>query len=188
MSLTKQFSRGFDTALNETKWWSKYHIWAAQTDTDTWCLLAKDSDGMVRMGRSPNMSHWNLSTWITERPFSARRVVFGPGSSIASSYIAWTSYGDVLVSPHSPTSVLELANSAEKFCTHLRMAALGVDGTYIMIWEDGTIRWDLKTHYDQLDSILNNLSDQGEEVTFVALNPWKAGDYFVYFDSRRLAC
>lgn len=91
-----------------------------------------------------------LAEWIGLRRGSSSRAVFGPGLS----YVAWLRFGGFICSPYAPASVTELANSAETLYTTIHLVALGVDDTYIMIWENGRMRWNLKTHYSTLDNIL----------------------------------
>ena len=95
---------------------------------------------------------------IKVRNGSSRRVTFGPGSD----YVAWLRFGGNLCSPYAPTAVQELISSANTMYTTIRIVALGMDDTYIVIWEDGTIRWNLKDHYKVLDKILAKC--EGEEV------------------------
>lgn len=132
--------------------------------------------------------------------------MFGPKNGSDFSYVAWIPSAGFLCGPGAPQSVKELTGSANMVYTNIRLAALGVDETYILIWENGTIRWDLKNHYNDLDEILENFRDKGEDISarlqmtlsqslnkqltrdqFIAINPSKPGDYFVYFDSAKLA-
>lgn len=107
-----------------------------------------------------------LKEWLLDRTNSHRRVVFGPPTDPRKiSYVAWMPLGDHCCSQYAPQSVKELCNSANFLYTYIRLVALGVDDTYIMIWEDGTIRWDLKHYYDKLDEILYNFADRGDEIS-----------------------
>jgi len=59
----------------------------------------------------------------------------------------------LLITSAAAASVLEFANSVTMLYTSVRMVVLGVGDTYVMIWEDGFIGWDLEHHYDALDEI-----------------------------------
>ena len=87
-----------------------------------------------------------LMEWLKVRVDSPRRVLFGPMKGNNYSYVAWVPFGGHICSIGAPKSVQELVDSANTLYTNIRMVALGVDETYIMIWEDGKIRWDLKEH------------------------------------------
>ena len=98
---------------------------------------------------------------MKEHPRSPKRVVFGPGPS----YVAWQPHGDFTCSPGASKSVQELLKSASNFYTSIRLVALGVSETYIIIWEDGTIRWDLKHHYGILDDVLEGCEPEDISVS-----------------------
>ena len=68
-----------------------------------------------------------------------------------------------MIGREAPTSVKELIKSAHTLYTSIRLVALGVQGTYIIIWENGMMRWDLKDQYTALDDILMNCD--GEDVS-----------------------
>lgn len=46
----------------------------------------------------------------------------------------------------------------------VRIAALGVDGAYVIVWEDGDMSWKLWAKYDQLDAILDHLSSSASNI------------------------
>jgi hypothetical protein len=91
--------------------------------------------------------------------------VFGPEKGTKLVFVAWVPHANVCWSPAAPKLIQELILSAHRFYTNVRMVALGVDDTFIIIWEDGTIRWNLKEHYNALDNVLNDLNGRGEEVS-----------------------
>ena len=100
-----------------------------------------------------------LIKWLIDRVRSPKRVVFGPGRS----YVAWQSMGSHMIGQEAPKSVKELINSAHTLYTSIRLVALGVQDAYIIIWENGMMRWDLKDQYPALDDILSNCD--GEDVS-----------------------
>jgi hypothetical protein len=107
----------------------------------------------------------SLKTWLSKRSNCPLRVVFGPEKGTKLVFVAWVPHGNACWSPLAPKLVQELIPSADSFYTNVRMVALGVDDTFIIIWEDGTIRWNLKEHYNALDKVLNDLEGRGEEVS-----------------------
>lgn len=57
--------------------------------------------------------------------------------------------------------------------------ALGVEGAYVVVFEDGHIVWDLKGTNDRLDAQLEERS--GGEVLYVSLSPYRPGIFFAAF-------
>jgi hypothetical protein len=57
--------------------------------------------------------------------------------------------------------------------------ALGVRDSYVVVFEDQHLEWDLKGSYDKLDKKLGEM--HGEELYYVSLNPYCAGQFFVVF-------
>lgn len=101
----------------------------------------------------------NMKNWLDVRPKSPTRVVFGRGGS----HVAWQPMGAYICGPQAPQSVEELLASAQFLYTSIRIVALGVHDTYIIIWDDGTMRWSLKSHYPALDNVLSRCT--GMEVS-----------------------
>ena len=75
-----------------------------------------------------------------------------------------------MIGQEAPTSVKELINSAHTLYTSIRLVALGVQGAYIIVWENGMMRWDLKDQYTALDSILSNCDGEDVSVRTGSLN------------------
>lgn len=92
-------------------------------------------------------------------------MVFGPKVEQKFSYVAWIPFAGNICGPATPQSVKELVGSATMLYTSLRLVALGIDETYILIWENGVVRWDLKDYYNDLDGILQNFTEKGEDVS-----------------------
>ena len=125
--------------------------------------LAPDFDTVnftiVAINRALQGAYPSLEQWWKTRERSPKRVVFGPGQS----YVGWQPMGDHLLGKEAPTTVKELINSAHTWYTSIRLVALGVQDAYIIIWENGTMRWDLKDQYAALDDILSKFD--GEDVS-----------------------
>lgn len=61
----------------------------------------------------------------------------------------------------------------------VRTLALGVEESYVVVFEDGHVDWDLRGRYDVLDRMLEGKYDG--EVGYVALDPYRAGRFFAVF-------
>ncbi|RSL94057.1 hypothetical protein CDV31_014471 [Fusarium ambrosium] len=64
----------------------------------------------------------------------------------------------------------------------VRHVALGVDNDFIVLYEGSGFYYAVETNYPILDSILDNV-EAGTTITFVALNPWVAGQFFLILDN-----
>ncbi|KAN0092404.1 hypothetical protein V8E51_018251 [Hyaloscypha variabilis] len=60
--------------------------------------------------------------------------------------------------------------------------ALGVDDSYIIVYEDKHVVWDLKGRYEELDKRLTQVLATPNTLFYVALNPYHADEYFCQFD------
>jgi hypothetical protein len=102
-----------------------------------------------------------LKKWLSEREHSPRRLVFGPEKDKGKkfSYIAWLPHGGYHYSHSIPGPLMAVFRSGSKYFTSIRHAALGIDDTYVLIWEDGTLDVALKDHYTGLGQILNLWKD-----------------------------
>ncbi|RMJ19305.1 hypothetical protein CDV36_001020 [Fusarium kuroshium] len=100
-------------------------------------------------------------------------VVFGPGSYVTcfpTVNQAWWS------KIHSD------CESSIREKNKVRHVALGVDNDYIVLYEGSGFRYAVTANYPVLDSILDNV-EAGTLITFVALNPWVAGQFFLILDN-----
>ncbi|KAJ7152377.1 hypothetical protein C8R46DRAFT_1357454 [Mycena filopes] len=107
------------------------------------------------------------------------RTVFGPGASFFSMSPAgycWQNLPIALeddlhgcMKTRRPTSV-----------------ALGVLGAYVVLYNDGTVTFDLRGQYPLVESMIRNTQEAARRrgVMYVALNPFVAGEYYaVYGDA-----
>jgi hypothetical protein len=113
----------------------------------------------------------DLCAWLKDRRYAPRRVVFGPerityspNITVKYSYVAWVPHAQHLCSPYAPQPVQELCKSAEFTYTHVRLVALGVNDSWIIIWENGVMRWDLKDSYPALNDILEVYKEKGDQI------------------------
>jgi hypothetical protein len=129
-----------------------------------------------------------LKAWLNKRSNCPLRVVFGPEKGTKLVFVAWVPHGTSTCSSVAPKSVQELITSADTLYTNVRMVALGVDDTFIVIWENGTIRWNLKKHYNALDNVLNDLEGRGEDVSvrFPIILPSCLRKLVMFYQSKQL--
>ncbi|KAE9986941.1 hypothetical protein EG327_004091 [Venturia inaequalis] len=67
----------------------------------------------------------------------------------------------------------------------LKNMALGLEGAYVALWEDGTCDWKGLERYSGLNELLDGSAVN--EIEFVALNPIKAGEFFLLYSNKRAA-
>ncbi|KAF8209917.1 hypothetical protein K438DRAFT_1810544 [Mycena galopus ATCC 62051] len=110
------------------------------------------------------------------------RTVFGPNSSffsISSSGFCWQNLPP------------ELEDNIQS-CNKLRQpvyVALGVEGTYIVMYSDGTMVFDLCGQYPLLQTIIMEKAHKKRGLMYCALNPFVAGEYYaVYGDGGSTWC
>ncbi|KAJ7362788.1 hypothetical protein DFH08DRAFT_326666 [Mycena albidolilacea] len=77
-------------------------------------------------------------------------------------------------------------------CIRLRRptcVALGVEGTYVVVYSDGTTAFDLCGQYPLLQTIIMETAPSKRGLAYVALNPFVAGEYYaVYGDGTATWC
>ena len=91
---------------------------------------------------------------MEERKLSPLRAAL---SNSAGSWCAWMLHGDHLMGPHVPQGMRQAAANAEKASTSIRIASIGTHGTWLLIWEDGTMASELKDQYQGLRDELSGL-------------------------------
>lgn len=89
--------------------------------------------------------------------------------------------GGHICGSRAPRSVKELANLAQYTYTSIRLVALGVQNTYVMIWEDGTMMRDLKDCYDALEEVLKNCTGEDVSVSLGKSRPEHRRTSLIYF-------
>jgi len=126
-----------------------------------------------------------LMVWVQERKFAPLRFIIGEKKG---SWFAWMLHGDFLAGCNTPEGMTQAVRDLKKSYTSVRCAALGTNETWILIWEDGELRHNLKNEYPGLSKKLEKFGKfQGDDVSWVALNPFRAGDYFMYEEKTKTA-
>ncbi|KAJ7767887.1 hypothetical protein DFH07DRAFT_1009264 [Mycena maculata] len=61
--------------------------------------------------------------------------------------------------------------------------ALGVQGSYIVLYNDGTVTFDLRGHYPMLEAMIRNMQEASRRrgVMYVALNPFIPGEFYAVY-------
>jgi hypothetical protein len=85
--------------------------------------------------------------WMDERKLSPLRVSFGEPKG---SWFAWMLHGDFTTGQKAPQGMIQAAADPAKASTSIRIAAIGPDDTWLLIWEDGTMVSVLKDEYKDL--------------------------------------
>jgi len=129
-----------------------------------------------------------FGAWVDARKLSPLRCIVGRDAGY---WFLWMRYGDVLAGPNCPRGMKQAALNPEKIHTHIRIAAMGANDTWILIWEDGSMIAVLNEEYPDLAKKLTSHHGSGglngEDITWIALNPFRAGDYFLYVDKEKRA-
>ncbi|KAJ6563287.1 hypothetical protein DFH09DRAFT_1158889 [Mycena vulgaris] len=104
------------------------------------------------------------------------RTVFGPDASYFS--ISARGYSGQNLPP-------TLEDDIHK-CSRLRWpttVALGVQGSYVVLYSDGTVTFDLRGQYPLVESLIRNTQEASRRhgLMYIALNPFTAGEYYVVY-------
>ncbi|KAJ7473639.1 hypothetical protein B0H11DRAFT_2195598 [Mycena galericulata] len=107
------------------------------------------------------------------------RTTFGPGASFFSmspSGFSWQNLPPALEDDIQTCMKIRRPTSV----------ALGVQGAYVVLYNDGTVTFDLRGQYPLVEAMIRNTQETARRrgVTYVALNPFVAGEYYaVYGDA-----
>ncbi|KAJ6613534.1 hypothetical protein B0H10DRAFT_2222177 [Mycena sp. CBHHK59/15] len=104
------------------------------------------------------------------------RTVFGPGGSYFS--MSSTGYSWQNIAPSLEADIHR--------CIKTRWpttVALGAQGSYVVLYNDGTVTFDLRGQYPAVDVLIRNTQDTARlrGVMFIALNPFFPGEYYTAF-------
>jgi hypothetical protein len=129
--------------------------------------------------------------WATQRTFAPIRRV---------GHVGWMMYGDHWIHPQCPHPLRQVIEDPMKINTSIRLVAHGVEDTFCVVWEDGSLRSQLQNHYMALQDVLENLthcditvsvvaSHKSKQLTraqqHLALSTQRSGDYFLYIQRSR---
>ncbi|KAJ7083597.1 hypothetical protein B0H15DRAFT_850073 [Mycena belliarum] len=104
------------------------------------------------------------------------RTVFGPGASYFSTSPSGYSWQNLPLA-------LEVDIQADLQTRRPTTVALGVQGSYVVLYDDGTVKFDLHDLYHMLESCLLDGEETARRtgITYVALNPFVAGEYYAVY-------
>ncbi|KAJ6511231.1 hypothetical protein DFH09DRAFT_1288589 [Mycena vulgaris] len=104
------------------------------------------------------------------------RTVFGPAASYFSISLTGYSWQNL------PPALEEDIHN----CGRLRWPStvtLGVQGSYVVLYSDGTVTFDLRAQYPLVESLIRNTQEASRRhgLMYIALNPFTAGEYYVVY-------
>ncbi|RSL55353.1 hypothetical protein CEP54_009399 [Fusarium duplospermum] len=150
----------------------------------------QENDGVFGYeDRNGKVWHWEANAIKTkystlygklndEKPSEVHRsdisVVFGPGSYVTCR---------PTLNGADWRNLYPQCASCIKEKNKVRHVALGVDNDYIVLHEGRGFLYAITRNYPILDSILDNVVGSGSTITFVALNPFVAGQFFLILDN-----
>lgn len=105
--------------------------------------------------------------WMRKRELSPLRVVMGGGPR--GSWFAWMLHGDFVMGPNVPQGMRQAAEDDTRPC-NIRVAAIGSNDSWLLIWEDGVVQKVLGSEYEDLERKLGGL--RGREIS-VRREPWQ---------------
>ncbi|KAJ7064309.1 hypothetical protein C8F01DRAFT_1130935 [Mycena amicta] len=164
------------------------HPQAMATPYDVAFPMESDSYGMcwrTSRGELCNATrlppHYSRLTRFLESSTAAfsvntTRTVFGPNKSFFSMSprgYAWQNL------PHSLEEELQTSLRARRPTT----VALGANGAYVVLFNDGTVNFDLRGVYPLVDAIIRDTAEAGRRkgVMYISLNPHIPGEFYLVF-------
>jgi hypothetical protein len=104
-----------------------------------------------------------LEEEMRSAPGSARRVVFGPGTT----WFLWYLFGShPRYSTGLSAAIDENVKDVRKTYTSLRCVALGPANNFVMIWQDGSMSFNLDNNYLVLSQALDDCEGEDVSVSF----------------------
>ncbi|KAJ7874619.1 hypothetical protein B0H13DRAFT_1894444 [Mycena leptocephala] len=102
------------------------------------------------------------------------RTVFGPGASYFSMSGSGCSWQNLPLALED--DILNSINVRRPTCV-----AMGVQGSYVVIYNDRTVTLDLCGQYPLVEAMMTLSAQQKNGVVYVALNPFIAGEYYAVY-------
>jgi hypothetical protein len=65
--------------------------------------------------------------------------------------------------------------------------AFGINDSFVVIYDDGHVTWDLKGSYEELDKRLQEILGQSTELSYISLDPYDTDNYFCIFGDSSCA-
>ncbi|KAJ7731827.1 hypothetical protein DFH07DRAFT_1065677 [Mycena maculata] len=104
------------------------------------------------------------------------RTVFGPGASYFSMSPSGYSWQNI------PSTLEEDIHNCMKI-RRPTSVALGVQGSYVVLYNDGTVTFDLRGNYPLVEAMIRNTQEASRRrgVMYVALNPFIPGEFYAVY-------
>jgi hypothetical protein len=101
-----------------------------------------------------------LEKWVKERQFAPLRFIL---SGKKGNWFAWMLHGDFLAGSDALEGMTQAALDSRKSYTSIHCVAVGVQNTWILIWEDVDMRYRIEEKYPLLHKKLKGL--RGDDVS-----------------------
>jgi hypothetical protein len=117
-----------------------------------------------------------IGEWVYNRLRAPLRLVYGKRA--ASDWFAWMLHGDYIAGPGIPEGMNYAVKHGKKLPTGIRCASLGVNGAWVLIWDDGEGRFNFQNGYPQLAEKFEKLEEEGLKAEDVSVSrgqpsaPW----------------
>ncbi|KAJ7459277.1 hypothetical protein FB451DRAFT_1563683 [Mycena latifolia] len=113
---------------------------------------------------------------VAEKGGLTARTVFGPGASYFSTSPRGFSWQNL-----PPELEDEIQNSLQ--CRRPTTVALGVEKSYVALYDDGSISLELRGQYPLVEALLYDTAERSRRrnIIYIALNPFVAGEYYAVY-------
>jgi len=92
------------------------------------------------------------------------------GKSAKSDWFVWMLHGDFIAGRGVPEGMSSAAKNGKKLPTGIRCASMGVNGAWVLIWEDGEGRFNFKDAYPELSTKFEKLKSEGLKAEDVSVS------------------
>jgi len=70
---------------------------------------------------------------------------------------------------------------------YIKNLAFGINDSFVIIYNDGHVTWDLKGSYEELDERLDEILGKSTLLSYISLDPFHTDNYFCIFDDSSCA-
>lgn len=88
----------------------------------------------------------------------------------------WMLHGDYYIEGGCPTGLKQAVSDVRKVYTNIRLAAVGVADTFVVIRDDDTMVFNLKNQYPGLEAILQHVEAGDISVSCPMISPYACAD------------
>ena len=114
-----------------------------------------------------------IKAWLEARSNAPLRMIWGPQHAA----LFWMLHGDYYIGEEGcPTGLKQAIGDVRKVYTSIRLAAVGVSDTFVVIWEDDTMVFNLKNQFPGLEAILQHVEAGDISVSRSILSDYNCAD------------